>query len=88
VWLAAGLFALALVGANVTAPKLSALHAMRYAPTTAPAQRETAARSLRNWQWILQFSNLLTLSGLVIYAWQLEHPSDNTRFVRSVKFRD
>jgi len=87
VGLAAGLFVLALLGANWTVPNLSAQHAIRYAASTTPVQREAAARSLRNWHWLLQFSNLLTLGGLVIFGWQLDHPPDNTRFVSSVKFR-
>ena len=87
VGLAVALFAIAIAGANWMTPRIQELHSLRYTTTATPAQRDTAARSLRNWHWLLQFSNLLTLSGLVIFGWQLDHPPDNTRFVSSVKFR-
>jgi hypothetical protein len=68
---------LALVGGNIIYPRLKTLH------TTA----EAAAKSFHSWHTVLQAVNIVMIGGLVVHLWRMTNPSDNSRFITSVKFR-
>jgi hypothetical protein len=82
-----GLCAAVLLGGCWFQPKLRALHAVKYATNQRPETREAASRSFRAWHAVSMGVNLLLLTGLAVYLWRVANPSDETRFVSSVKFR-
>lgn len=84
--LLAGVLALGLLGGSVFAPKIKALHHLKY---RGPAdQRPAAEQQLKRLHAVSASANLLSLIALVLYTWQITNPSDPTRFVGSTKFRD
>ena len=80
------LFALALAGASVVQPRLSQLHATRFAANVPAANRAVADRAFRGWRVVTHAINMIEIAGLMIYLWRMASPSDTTRFVTSVKF--
>ena len=85
-WLVAGLFALTLLGGNAIQPALVRLNRAHYSAKAQPAERESAGKSFRILNAGSIALNLITIGGLVVYAWRASRPSDNLRFVRPVQF--
>ena len=85
--LLAGLFLFALCESIWLQPRLEELHRVRYAVTTATAQRDVANRSFARWQLASQILNLLATAGIGLYLWRVANPPDPTRFVSATKFR-
>jgi hypothetical protein len=84
--LLAALLGLAVFGGSILQPRLKTLHATRFSATQ-PASAETAAKSYRTWHGVLNAVNIVIIGGLVIHLWRNSNPSDNTKFITSVKFR-
>lgn len=80
-----GLLALALIAGNVFAPKIKALHQLKYRGT--PQEQPVAEQQLRRLHAVSATGNLLSLIALVIYTWRVTNPSEHTRFVSAQKFR-
>lgn len=86
-YLALALAGLTLLGAFVWQPEIRRLHRMKYAVNLPAAQREAAARHLRNWHATAQGANLLGLVGLAFYLARMARPSEGPRFVPAFKLR-
>jgi hypothetical protein len=87
VMLLGGLIAMILLGGLIVKPRIDKLHAMRYAPNVAPAQRASAATWLHVWRGGFHLINIIMIGGLVVYVWRTANPTDTPRFISSVKFR-
>jgi uncharacterized protein DUF4149 len=84
--LLAVLFLLTVVGGNGLQPKLQRLREVRYL-SAVPAERDEATRSFALWHRVSLGLNFLMIGGLIVYIWRVANPSDNARYISSVKFR-
>ena len=84
--LLAVILALGLLGGYFFTPRIKALAHLKYRGT--PDQRPAAAQQLKRLHAFSASGNLLSLIALVLYTWQITHPSEPTRFVGTSKFRD
>jgi hypothetical protein len=82
-----GLFVLTLIQGNWVQARMKAYHTTRYAVNVPAPERDAAAASFRSWESVWHLFNLLMIAGLTAHLWRVAHPSDNLRFVSSVKFR-
>jgi len=82
-----GLLFLALIGGKIVQPNLSRLHTERYSAALSPADRAAADGSFRRWRMASEILNILIIGGVAVHLWRVANPSDNTRFISSVKFR-
>lgn len=80
------LFAVTLIGSNVTQPALGKLNKNRFTAAQ-PAERQSAVRSFHILNTVMEVCNILVMGGLVFYTWRIANPSDTLRFVSPVKFR-
>lgn len=85
-WLIVGLFVVTLLGARAIHPAMTRLNKKHYTSAQA-ADRQSAAKYYRILSTLLCGFNVLTVGGLVLYAWRVGSPSDTLRFVRPVQFR-
>ena len=76
---------LGLVGAKVFAPKIKALHQIKYHGNL--DDRPRAAKQFARLHGVSMAGNLVSLIALVIYTWRITNPTDQPRFVSAQKFR-
>ena len=81
------IFLMALVSGEAIQPRLKMLHTIRFRQDTPAADRQAAARTFRTLRAVLKTTNCFIIAGLVLYVWRVANPSDNARFISSVKFR-
>ena len=83
--LLAGLLCLALVGNYWFQPHLYKLQMTRYSQSIPANQRDAATRSYGSWKGVAQFTNFISLAGVMIYLWQVTGIGVSPRF--GSKFR-
>ncbi len=81
------IFLLVLIGGTALQPRVRELNKARFAQRASVADRAAAGRLFRAWNFVLKSTNGFIVAGLVIYLWRVASPSDNARFISSVKFR-
>ena len=77
--------ALGLLGSQLFAPRIKALHHAKYLGPT--DQREAAGKQMARLHAVSMTGNLLSLIALLVYTWRVTNPPDPTRFVMAQKFR-
>ena len=80
------LFVITLIGSNGIRPQLGKLNRNRFTAPQ-PVERQSAARSFRILNAVMELCNIFMIGGLVVYTWRIANPSDTLRFVSPVKFR-
>ena len=81
------IFLMMLVSGSAIQPKLKTLHSIRFRQDTPAADRRAATQTFRTLRVVMKTMNGFIVAGLVLYVWRVANPSDNARFISSVKFR-
>ncbi len=76
---------LGLAGGRIFAPKIKAVHLIKYRGPV--EERPRATQQLARLHAVSMTGNLLGLIALIIYTWQVTNPTEHTRFVSAQKFR-
>ncbi len=80
------LFMVNLLGAYVIHPKLKELHLKKYSPQTTLEVKNSATRSFRILHATSSLLNLLVISGVLVYLWQVTKPVNTARFTSVNRF--
>ena len=81
-----GILSIGLLTAYVFAPKMKAIHHLKYRGTA--EQQPVAEQQFKRLHAVSMTGNMLSLIALVIYTWRVTNPSDPMRFVGATsKFR-
>ena len=81
------LFIFGILGGSVVMPKMKELHLRMYAVETTPAAKQSAKRSFGILHGLSSITNLLVISGVLVYLFQVTKPSTTTRFSSVTRFQ-
>jgi hypothetical protein len=81
-----GLFMINILGAYALHPRLKELHLKKYSPQTTQEVKASAARSFRILHATSSLMNLLVISGVLVYLWQVTKPVNTARFTSVNRF--
>lgn len=81
-----GLFMINILGAYVLHPRLKELHLKKYSPQTTQEVKVSAGRSFRILHATSSLMNLLVISGVLVYLWQVTKPVNTARFTSVNRF--
>lgn len=80
------LFMLGLLGGYVLQPRMKELHLKMYAVQTSPEVKASARRSFGILHGTSMMMNLLVISGVLVYLWQVTKPVNTARFTSVNRF--
>ena len=81
------LFTVGLLGGYMLQPRMEELHLRKYAVQSTPAQKAAASRSFGILHGLSMITNLLVISGVLVYLFHVTKPVNAARFTSGNRFK-